>query len=101
MAKYKVSYDHATSSYGEPVLLDDNGNPCGPADVGLWGNLPPDFCGRVDLSWQTGEPVPPVYWSRYGEEPDRMWRALKTALRNHPNYTHVNIESPSRVILSA
>ena len=89
---YSMTTDHPASSYGQPVLLDDSGNPHGPADVGLWDSIAPTMCGRVDL-YETAPAVSPglgiayactakhlgVHWSGYGPQPDRMWRAVCSA----------------------
>ena len=94
MSTYRLSFDHAAASYGEPVLLDDHGTPYGPADVGLWAALPANFCGRVDAGRG-------VYWSGFGEAPDRMWRALVNAARAHPDLALATVYDAGKVTLHA
>ncbi len=92
MTTYKMTTNHAASSYGEPVLIDDAGIAIGPREVGLWGTLPSNFCGCVNrydaevpamiggVREISGERVE-VNWSGYGDSPNRMWEAVKSAFR--------------------
>ncbi|WP_339426766.1 hypothetical protein [Pseudomonas proteolytica] len=93
MTRYRITTDHPMSSYGEPVLLDGDDTPYKAGDLGLFG-LSPNFCGRVDAGGKT-------YWSGYGDAPDRMWRALRTAHETHPDLATVEIIDLGLIRLSA
>ena len=80
--------------YGQPVLLDDDGEQRGPADIGLWGTLPSNTPGRVFCRDQ-------VYASGYGERPGRMWEAILTAHADHPQCDILDVFDPATVSLRA
>ncbi len=93
MTTYRITTDHPMSSYGEPVLIDSAGNALKAGDIGIFG-LPTAMCGRVDAG---GE----VFWSGYGDSPDKMWRALRLAHEAHPHLTVVKVVDQSSIKLSA
>lgn len=99
MTTYKLSYDHAASSYGQPVLIDEAGEPNGPADVGLWG-LPQNFCGQVYARSPNPGELGTVYWSGWSASPDKMWLALLKASAEHPELTNVHVHDIGRVELT-
>lgn len=71
---YILTTDHAASSHGAPVFIDQHGAALGPADVGIWG-LPKNYCGRVDFGDK-------VYWSGYSSSPAKMMDAVTQAFRD-------------------
>ena len=89
---YTLSTSVTGSSYGQLVLLDQEGEPRGPADVGLWGTLPSDTPGRVFCGGQ-------IYTSGYGPSPNRMWEAILTALMDHPECDILDVFDPATVSL--
>ena len=93
MKTYTASYDHSSCSYGHPVLIDDDGNTCGPAAVGLWGNLPSTIRGRVD----TPE-MPHPEWSGDGDAPDKRWKALCRILKR-TDHRKITVEDAGKVLV--
>jgi hypothetical protein len=89
---YTVSITHPACSYGNPVLLDRTGAPNGAADVGLFG-LPANYNGRVDAGGK-------VYWSGYGDDPMKMWHALRRAVGEHPDLTTAIVHDSGRIELA-
>jgi len=96
---YRLTTAHAQSSHGQPVAIDAEGNAYGPEELGLWGRLGAHVCGRVDyvaskedamaMLDQTrsqrggpGDDGGGIYWSGFGDTPDRMWRAVLRAYRD-------------------
>lgn len=99
MTTYTISYDHASAGYGQPVLLDDAGEPHGAADVGLWG-LPENFCGQVYVKGSDAQTLRDrTFWSGYGASPDKMWQALCRASRAYPTATIAEVRDAGMVHL--
>lgn len=42
---WKLTTDHPSSSYGQPVLVDPQGNPYGPGDI-----TPVDYVGQKEIA---------------------------------------------------
>lgn len=97
MQTYKITTDHPASSYGEPVLLNSQGTPCKAGDLGMFG-LSANACGRVDAIQADGTST--VFWSGYGDNPDKMWRALRVAHEAHPDLSEVRIFDAGKIELS-